>query len=104
MRKLQRAGAVLVVFTMVVTMLSCSRSPAGVYVSGKDSRVSLELKSDGTFAGMIKGRPTPMATGTYKVDGTVITLTTDGSSKPETGKIEGDIITDPDGGTWTRQK
>jgi len=104
MKKLQRAGAVLVVFTMAVTLLSCSKSPVGTYVSNKDARVSLELKRDGTFAGMVKGRPTPVATGTYKIEGTVITLATEGGGRPETGKIEGDIITDPGGDTWTRQK
>lgn len=104
MRKLQSAGAVVVVFTVAITLLSCSKSPVGTYISSKDSRVILELKTDGTFAGMLRGQTTPLATGTYKVEGNVITLTTSGANKPETGKIDGDIITDPVGDTWTRQK
>jgi hypothetical protein len=104
MRTTQRAGAVLVVFTLAVTLLSCSKNPAGIYVSSRNPQVTLELKGDGTFIGMLKGNATPMATGTYKIEGTVITLTEKGEGKSESGKIEGDVITDPNGGTWTRQK
>ena len=37
------------------------------------------------------------------VEGTVITFTLPGMGKSGTGKIEGDILTDPDGVTWKRQ-
>lgn len=101
MRKMQRAGAVLIVFAMAVTLLSC-KSYKGTYVNTKDSTVSLELKGDGSFAVYEKGK-TAAATGTYKVEGTVITFTLPGMGKSGTGKIEGDTLTDPDGVTWKKQ-
>jgi len=103
MRTMQRAGAVLVLLTLAATLLSCSRGPAGTYTNSKDSGVTLELKNDGNFAILEKG--TSAATGTYKVQGTVITFVLAGNSnKTGTGKLEGDVLTDPDGTTWNKQK
>ncbi|HEY6251833.1 MAG TPA: hypothetical protein VI685_17890 [Candidatus Angelobacter sp.] len=103
MKKMQRAGAVLIVLTLAVTLLSCSKSVAGTYVSNKDAQMSLELKGNGSFAVYQKNKTTALATGTYKVDGTVITLVITGENKPGTGKLEGDLLTDPDGNTWKKQ-
>ena len=104
MRTTQRAGAVLMVFTLAVTLLSCSKGVTGTYLNTKDSKTTLELKSNGGFAVYEKSGSPAVATGTYKVQGTVITFSLGGdNNKSGSGKIEGDILTDPDGVTWKKQ-
>lgn len=103
MRKLQRAGAVLIVLTLSFTLLSCSKGVAGTYVNSKDSKSTIQLKSDGSFALYESGNTTAAASGTYKMQGTVITFTLAGMSKTGTGKIENGVLTDPDGVTWKKQ-
>lgn len=103
MRKLQRAGAVVILLTLSFSLLSCSKGVTGTYVNSKDSKTTIQLKSDGTFALYESGNTTAAATGTYKVEGTVITLTLAGMNKTGTGKIENDVLTDPDGVTWKKQ-
>lgn len=103
MKKMQRVGAVLIVFTMAVTLLSCSKSVAGTYLSTNDSQTTLELKGDGSFSMHRKGSPNPLFTGSYKVQDKVITFTLSGENTTGNGKIEGDTVTDPDGNTWKKQ-
>ena len=103
MKKLQRAGAVLILLTMSFSLLSCSKGVAGTYVNSKESKQTIQLKSDGSFALYETGNTTAAATGTYKVEGTVITFTINGMSKTGTGKIENGVLTDPDGVTWNKQ-
>lgn len=103
MRKLQRAGAVLIVLTLSVTLLSCSKGVAGTYVNSKDSKSTIQLKNDGSFALYESGNATAAASGTYKMQGTVITFTLASMNKTGTGKIENGVLTDPDGVTWKKQ-
>ncbi|HEY6351654.1 MAG TPA: hypothetical protein VI636_19815 [Candidatus Angelobacter sp.] len=99
MRKMQRAGAVLVLLTLTATLLSCSRKPTGTYVNTKDSKVTLELKSDGSFT-VSQKTMNRSVNGTYKIEGTVITFTLQGHDA--TGKLQDGVLTDPDGDTWKK--
>lgn len=103
MKKLQRAGGVLMLLTLSLSLLSCSKGVAGTYVNSKDSKATIQLKNDGSFALYESGNTAAAAGGTYKVEGTVITFTLAGMNKTGTGKIENGVLTDPDGVTWKKQ-
>lgn len=99
MRTMQKAGAVLITFTLAITLLSCRKQQTGTYVNNKNSNITMALKDDGSFTVTEKERNRTVS-GTYKIDGTVITFSLEG--KTATGKIEAGVLTDPDGDTWKK--
>ena len=72
---------------------------AGKYVSEKNQKNYLELKTDGTF--FVQEDSMGMA-GKYEIDGDTITLKTD-MGLASRGKIEGKTVIDNDGDRWTKQ-
>ena len=92
-------AAVLVVITLAITLVSC-RKQTTTYVNNKDPKVTMSLKGDGSFT-VTETQKNRSFSGTYKIDGTVITFSMEG--KTASGKIEGDVLTDPDGDTWKKQ-
>jgi len=78
-----------------------SVAPAtGTYSLDGNGLEFLVLEDDARFCLLAEGMTLG---GTYEVDGTALTLTADGDHLgPQTGTIEGDVITDPDGEEWIR--
>lgn len=102
MTRTQRAAVLVILLTITVTLVNCSSNPAGVYVSSKDPTITMELKRDGSFSILSKRSTAAVMSGTYKVDGKVVTFAVNGNTLG-TGKIEDSTITDPDGTTWKKQ-
>jgi hypothetical protein len=79
---------------------SASPTVQGVYAVDGASAEYLVLQEHGRFCFMEQGLVT---VGTYEVHGTSLTLTPDVEGLgPQTGTIDGDVVTDPDGMEWVR--
>jgi zinc-ribbon domain len=74
---------------------------AGKYIHETNNADSLTLNSDKTFSLTEQGLT---VSGTYEVTGNSITLTATSVQglPPQTGTIDGNTITDPDGERWTK--
>lgn len=88
----------------VILYLQLNKSAvSGKYMETGSTTAYTQLNSDGTFSVTDQGQT---ISGTYKVDGTSITLTpTRPAGLPtSSGTIQGDTLTDPDGVKWVKQK
>jgi hypothetical protein len=97
-----RARICLATLMTLLIGVSCTRhNVAGKYLSERDRSPKdyLELAADGTFTLQEDGSA---FTGTYKLTGTQIALTTR-AGKALTGKLEGGVLSDPTGTRWTKQ-
>jgi len=100
-RNTTSANNLLLIFLIVTVIATseCTASVAGKYVSEKNARNYLELKSDGTF--YLHEGFTDFA-GKYEVEGSQITLKTE-MGFASRGTIEGKTLIDKDGVRWTKQ-
>jgi hypothetical protein len=87
--------------TLLLGFSCAGGNVAGRYVSERDRSPKdyLELRADGSFTLQEDGSK---FTGTYKMNGAQVTLTT-ASGEPLQGKIEAGVLTDATGNRWTRQ-
>ena len=94
------AHPLLVLMLVLVTANSaCGNSAAGKYVSEKNPKNYLELKSDGTF---FLQEGSLGVTGKYEIEGSQITFKMD-MGLASRGNIEGKTLIDKDGDRWTKQ-
>jgi len=92
-------STVIGLITAIFLLAGCGKAHVGTYVLDKSPGVHLELKSDGTF--LLENDGT--TTGTYKIEGQTVTLTTP-TGIVSGGTIDGDTITmTEDGGKWTKK-
>src|SRR6266436_3381452 len=94
---LRRLFVVLILIGL--TSFACSSGMSGKYVSEKNPKNYVELKSDGTY---FLQEGSMGVTGKYEVEGGQITLKTD-MGFASRGNIEGKTIIDKDGDRWTKQ-
>jgi hypothetical protein len=78
--------------------VSKSTSLSGTYVSEKNDKYFLELKSDGTF--FLKEQLTTY--GKYEIEGNIITLKLE-IGFASRGRIEGNVLIDKDGTRWIKR-
>jgi hypothetical protein len=87
---------------MTLLIVSCVRdNVAGKYVSERDRSPKdyLEVAAGGAFTLQEDGST---VTGTYRLTGTQIDLTTS-SGQALSGRFEGGVFVDPTGTRWTKQ-
>jgi hypothetical protein len=96
--RLTKAIAVSAILALLFSMAGCSKNFTGIYVHDKNKKDYIELRSDGTFFLRERGVG---ASGKFRVDGQVLTLTFDGGPALQ-GKVHDDIIVDDGGESWTK--
>ena len=93
----------LILAILVMPLIACENFSrwrvAGNYVSEKNAKNYMELKSNGSFYVHENGMG---AAGSYEVDGDQVTLKTD-LGLATRGKIDGKTLVDDDGDRWTKQ-
>lgn len=89
----------LITILLTLTFISCSKSYVGTFLSEKNSKNYIELKSDGSF---YIQEDKQGFTGKFEVEDKTITFKTD-IGVAFRGKIEKNIIIDPDGETWVKK-
>ena len=89
-----------VISVILMAFAGCqNKGPSGKYISEKNPKDYLELKSDGTFYIQEGGMG---VTGKYEIEGDQITLKMD-MGFASRGRIQGKTIIDKDGDRWTEQ-
>jgi hypothetical protein len=93
----------LVIILISVSFLGCDKLSrmgiSGTYVSEKNEKNFMELKTNGSF--YVHENGMGMA-GSYEIDGDQITLKTD-MGFASRGKVDGNTLIDDDGERWTKK-
>ena len=89
----------LIALLLTVSLVSCSKSYVGTYISEKNSKNYMELKSDGSL--FVQEGKMGMS-GKYEIEDKTITLKFDIGVSVR-GKIDKNVIVDDDGENWVKK-